>query len=334
MKTLLTAAAIALALTAPAASEEVVLKFATVNGPQAHLNVNIHHPFAKRVNEQGAGVVKIEVYDGPTLANQANFYDRVVNDVTQIVWGLHHAVPGKFPLSEVAALPFLADRSEPASVAYWRLYKSGLLDSEYDQIVPLYVNAFPQTSLHLAKAPKTIETLQGLRVVGGGRIFSECLARLDAAPLSISLGQAYEAIQRGVADGVAIQWTGFQPFKLAEVTRYHVDGSFGASTGMIFMAKKRYEALPDAARKIIEANGGEKQSREFGVFWDKVQDSARQEVRAMKDHTLVNLTPEQDKKWRERLAPITAEWIKEGPERTKVLDAFRSLLDQATKVAG
>jgi TRAP-type C4-dicarboxylate transport system substrate-binding protein len=319
------------ALSAPASAEEVVLKFATLNMATAHLNANIHHPFAKRVNEQGAGAVKIEVYDGPTLATQANFYDRVVNDVAQLSWGLHIGVAGKFPLSEVAGLPFLTETSEPASVAYWRLYKSGLLDSEYDQIVPLYVNAFPQTSLHLAKAPRTIDTLQGLRVIGGGRIFSECLARLDAAPLSLSLGQAYEAIQRGVADGVAIQWTGFQPFKLVEVTRYHVDGSFGASTGMIFMAKKRYEGLPEAARKIIEANGGEKQSRDFGVFWDKVQNGAREEVRAMKDHTIVALTSEQDKRWRERLAPVTTEWLAQGPERRRVYDKFRELLAEASK---
>jgi TRAP-type C4-dicarboxylate transport system substrate-binding protein len=321
-------------LALPAGAEEVTLKFATINGPQAHLNVHIHHPWAKRVSETGQGTVKIDVRDGMTLANPTNVYTRVVDDVVQIGWGLNHNVHGKFPRSEVAALPFLADKSEPASIAYWKLYQSGLLAAEYDEIVPLYVNVFPQTSLHLAKPPASIDDLRGLKISAGGRIFTECLSKLGAAPISLPLSQAYEAIQRGVVDGVAIQWTGFQPFKLAEVTKYHVDAALGASTGMVFMAKKKFEALPEAARKMLAASSGEAQSRAFGAFWDKVQDGARAEIKASRDHTVVDLTVAQDKSWRERLAPITAEWIKTAPDGAKVYETFRALLDAAAKASG
>jgi TRAP-type C4-dicarboxylate transport system substrate-binding protein len=37
---------------------------------------------------------------------------------------------------------------------------------------------------------------------------------------------------------------------------------------MIFMAKKKWDALPVAARKILAANAGEAESRHFGAFWD------------------------------------------------------------------
>jgi len=317
-----------------AAEDELVLKFATTDPPMAHLNVQFHHPWAKRITEQGAGKVKVEVYDGGALAGHGNAYERVVNDVAQVSWSMHHTVAGKFPRSSVDALPFLADRSEPATMAYWKLYKSGLLDAEYDQVVPMYVVVFPQMSLHLRKEPKGLDDLKGLRIISSNRIGALCLDALGAAPLTIGMGETYTALQRGTADGMSFQWTGFQPFKLVEVTAFHVDTPLGASSGMVFMNKTRYEALPAAVRKIVDDNSGAEQSRRFGVFWDKVQDGAREDVRKTPGHAIVTLSPKQSEEWRRRLMPIWDQWIKETPDGQKVLDSFRTLLAETTKIAG
>lgn len=134
----------ALALMAmPAAAQETTLIFATGNAPQAHLNLHFFHPWADKVNEQGKGILRIDVRDGTVLANGSNFYNRVLDDVVQISFGQPTQVSGKFPLSEGVALPQISDNSEFASIAYWRLYKSGLLDKEFDEVVPLFLCVFP-----------------------------------------------------------------------------------------------------------------------------------------------------------------------------------------------
>lgn len=69
---------------------------------------------------------------GMTVANHGNVYSRTLDDVTQIAWGLQTYASDMFPLSEVVTLPLLAEKSEYASVALWRLYKSAMLNSEYD----------------------------------------------------------------------------------------------------------------------------------------------------------------------------------------------------------
>jgi TRAP-type C4-dicarboxylate transport system substrate-binding protein len=91
--------------------------------------------------------------------------------------------------------------------------------------------------------------------------------RLGGLPLAMPIIDIYEAVQRGTADGTTIQWTAFQPFKLAEVTSYHVDVFLGSQPSMVLMAKKNYQALPAQARKLIDDNSGEKQTRVFGQFW-------------------------------------------------------------------
>ena len=59
-----------------------------------------------------------------TLANFGNVYERVQDDVVQIGWAIHQVVAGKFPLSEVAGLPFVEDGFQRASLALNRLVET------------------------------------------------------------------------------------------------------------------------------------------------------------------------------------------------------------------
>src|SRR5579871_3710285 len=120
------AAAISFAV-APAWADEVNLLFGTTLPAQVHLNMRVLHPWAERINEQGKGIIHIDVRDGESIANLSNFYSRVQDDVIQIAWGLQSAIGGKFPRTLVGALPFEVDKAENGSVALWRLYKSGIL---------------------------------------------------------------------------------------------------------------------------------------------------------------------------------------------------------------
>jgi len=321
--------AAALSFAVPSFAQETSLTFATVNPPSAHLTVNILVPWAQKVNETGKGVVKLDIRDGLTLANLGNAYDRVLSDVIQVAWTIHGAVGGKFSKTDVVALPFLSPASsEDGSVVLWRLYKSGLLDSEYDEVVPLYLCQITQSGLHFAKTPKSLDTLTGTKLIVPSRIVGMTGSRLGATPASISLNEMYEAIQRGTVDGVMTGWTAFQPFKLAEVTTYHIDASLGASTGMVFMSKKKWNTLSPAVKKVLEANSGEAQSKAFGTFWDRIIEEGRAEVRKSGKHTIVNLSAEQDKKWQATIAPVVQEWTKTTPDGDKVLSAYRGLLQK------
>jgi TRAP-type C4-dicarboxylate transport system substrate-binding protein len=157
---------------------------------------------------------------------------------------------------------------------------------------------------------------------------SKIVAALGGAPISLNITEIYEGIQRGTVNGTIIQWTAFQPFKLAEVTKYHIDTGFGGAAAMVFMAKKRYQSLPDAVRKIIDANSEEKDTREFGQFWDRVQREGRETVRAAGGHMIVTPTPAVEAKWRERLQPLTEEWAKTVPDGARLLARYRAILKE------
>ncbi len=245
----LVAVAASLGLAGPAPADEIKLTFVTLNSPRAHLNVRIHHPWAAKINKEANGLFKIDVRDGMAMANHGNVYSRVLDDVAQIGWGLQVYSAGKFPLTNVVTLPFLSDRSEVASTAFWRLYKTGLLDKEYDQVVPLKLIVFPQSGVQYREKPKTLDGFEGLKIIAGSRVSSEIVQALGGAPISLRVNEYYEGLQRGTADGVVVGWTAFQPFKLAEVTHYHVETQLGTSPGFVFMTRKKLElAAGEGAR--------------------------------------------------------------------------------------
>jgi TRAP-type C4-dicarboxylate transport system substrate-binding protein len=323
------AAALALS-SGMAAAQETTLIFATTNAPNVHANVRVLHPWAQRMNEQGKGVLRIDVRDGMTLANHINFYQRALDDVVQITGGVQSQVAGKFPRSHVAALPFVSGTAEQASVAYWRLYRTGLLDAEYDEIVPLMLISFSRAGVHTSKPVRSLDNLNGLKLAMNSKLVSDAISRLGATPISLPLPDFYEGLQRGTVDGVAIAWTAFAPFKLAEVTTYHVDSQLGNSIGVVFLTKKRYAALPAAARKVIDDNSGERESRTFGAMWDSEDEKGYRMVKAMHGkHVFASLTPEQTAKWRERVAPVVADWVRATPSGDKILATYRELLAKA-----
>src|SRR5262249_34687691 len=100
------AAALVSTIVLPAGAPEKLL-FAAADVPTAHLNVEFMHPWAKRITEDSNGAVVVDVRDGQSVANHTNFFDRVQNDVIQIGWGLHAAVSGKFPRTQVANVPLI-----------------------------------------------------------------------------------------------------------------------------------------------------------------------------------------------------------------------------------
>jgi TRAP-type C4-dicarboxylate transport system substrate-binding protein len=185
--------------------------------------------------------------------------------------------------------------------------------------------AFASAGVHM-RAPLPSPEVRGLKLITGSKVQSAVITRLGAAPVTLPLTQVYEALQRGVADGVVTQWTAFQPFKLGEVTRYHIDTVLGANAGVVFMTKKRYAALSAASRRVIDANSDEAQSKAFGAYWEKQQADNRETIKAAANHTIVTLPPAQEAIWRSHAEAVAAEWSAGVPDGPRILATYKDIL--------
>ncbi|MGE0718239.1 MAG: TRAP transporter substrate-binding protein [Alphaproteobacteria bacterium] len=307
-----------------AAAQEVSLVYATVAGPGTHANRILYHPWAEKINRDGKGVVRLEIKDGFALANHGNVYGRVQDDVVQVAFMLQNAGGKQFQRSAVGGLPFFADDPTNASTALWQTYASGVLEPEYRDIVPLVLIVFPQSGVHTAKPLASPADVKGLKLVVLGALQSRVATQLGAVPISIPISNMYEAIQRGTADGAIASWTTFNPFKLGEVTSYHVEASLGTSTAMLFMSKKRFAALPEAAQKVLLANAGEQMSKKFGAYFAEEMSETRDKVKATAGNAVVELTAEQREAWRQLGKPVIDDFKTSVPNGEKIVAQFES----------
>lgn len=328
-KALALACVAALALPALTEAQEVDLKFATLSPPQSHLAKQMMVPWAERVNAAGKGAVRVQVVYGETLATQQNVYSRVLNDVVQIGWGLQTYFGGKFPLTDVVTLPSLAQSSEQASLALWRMYASGKLAGEYAEVMPLALIVFPQQSIHARRPVAKLEDLKGMKIRAAGKVASQSVSALGAVPVSLTVSDMYQALAKGTVDATMTQWTAFQPFKLDEVTSHHVEAPLGSAAAMVFMSKKKWQDLPPAARDVLSRESGESFSRDWGRFWDRVQKQGRDSVAASPKHTIHVLPAEEERRWEAALAKVSEGWVKDTPGGAAILQTFRDELRKA-----
>ena len=309
------------------ADDPVVIRMTTMS-PGGSRNATIwFNPWAQKINADAKGSIQIEVVEGYTLANLNNIYERLTNDVVQVGWVIHPLIGGKFPLTEVAGLPFLADKSDHLAVALWRLYKTGALDKEYDDMMALGLDVFAQSNLHYPKKPRTIDDLKGLKVSSSSRVQTVLIDKLEGAAINLPPSDIYQSLLRGVIDASMTSWAAFAPFKLGEVTSFHIEGQFGASTNGFLMTRKKFASLPEAGRKALDANSGEGLSDRFGKFMDGEANFIRGPIAAdTKNHTIVQLSAEQHARWAARAKLVVDEWAASMPERGPVLAQFRDIL--------
>jgi TRAP-type C4-dicarboxylate transport system substrate-binding protein len=215
-------------------------------------------------------------------------------------------------------------------VAFWRLYKSGLLDAEYRDITPLWFGCLSTTYLHWAKDPKTTDNLNGLKFRVNNKVAGQVVQLMGGTPISLAGGEMYEALQRGTVDGVTTSWAGFEPYKLIEVTSYHLEVPIGTTPSMHFMSRKKLDSLPQAVRDVIMANSGEARTREMAMYIDGSAKRARDAVQAAPDkHKLAKLDASQLVEWKKRTAPITENWIKDHQGGDKIVAAFSKFYQDA-----
>ena len=226
-------------------------------------------------------------------------------------------------------LPFVEDGFTRASLSLQRLVKTGLLNNEYKDVVPLVFSVFGPSQLHFSRQPRSIDDLSGLKIGVTGRAPSQLVGALGGTPISMQPGEFYEALQRRTIDGAITSWAAFAPYKLQEVTTYHVETLLGQGTSMFFMAKKKYDALPESARKLLAANSDEATTLAFSKHFDNQWLDLRKPVAESDKQTIVQLSPEQTAKWRAKAEPLLLEWAKSRTDGDQALIKYRELYKQA-----
>jgi TRAP-type C4-dicarboxylate transport system substrate-binding protein len=230
--------------------------------------------WAKAVEEDSGGLVKVEILPGGTLGaagrNPAAQLKMVTDGIADLSFVIPTTTPGRFPDDNLFGLP-VTESSLEGSLSFWRLHQAGLMrgyDDKSFYIIGLVVN--PPNTLHSKTPINTLDDMKGKRMQASGQEQQDVLRGLGATPVgTVSVRDVAEAISRGVVDGTPKDWIALHSFRIADAAKHHVDIPLGAATIMIAMNRAKYDALPPAAKAAIghqriDGAYGERQREAYG----------------------------------------------------------------------
>ena len=122
------------------------------------------------------------------------------------------------------------------------------------------------------------------------------------------MSEAYDALARGVAQGIIGPYEPMKGFRLAEVVDNSTEyGSAYVGSNYVVMNKDKWNSIPANAQKIIEQVNDE-WIEKMGKLWDEL-DKEGKDVFLQKGGKAVVLSKEENVRWSAKLRPIFDEYV-------------------------
>jgi TRAP-type transport system periplasmic protein len=319
-------AVIALIASASGSKAATVLKFAMPGSPHDQHYQQVLIPWAKKVEADSKGELKVQFFVGPRLANFHNMLDRLLNGVVDIGFGLLGPTGHPFPRTDVAQLPFISGDPAEVAPALWTLYANGMIAEEYKSWKVLALFCFPGIQIHTSVPVAGMADLKGRKLAVTSKILAETLTKLGGTPVSMAPPDQYQAISNGVLQGNFMPWTGVDDFKIYEVAKHHLETNLGVATAYIMMSKASYDKLSPAGKKAIDENSGLGFSRALGNNTSVHGVETAKRIGGLPGQTIKALSADQKVRWAKVLQPVTEGWVKGTPNGATILAAYKDAI--------
>jgi len=292
---------------APLASAKTVEMTYSIFFPATHGHCILATEWAKEIEKRTNGAVKINMFPGGTLTPADQCYDGIVKGISDIGMSVVSYVKGRFPLSEVIDLPLGYKKGNQATKlgnAYFAKFKP----KEFDDVKIMYFHAHGPGLVNTKKPVYKLEELKGMKLRCTGTS-AKVAAALGATPVAMPQTETYDALQKGVVDGVLSPIEVLKGWKFAEVTSCTTQ-DFGASYSLLFfvaMNKKKWDSLPKDVQATIEKIN-EEWIEKTANLWVELDEEGTKFALA-KGHKIIPLSKEEDARWAEKVKPVLEEYV-------------------------
>jgi TRAP-type C4-dicarboxylate transport system substrate-binding protein len=235
-------------------------------------------------------------------------YDSAVKGVIDVANVVPGWTMGKFPLSDAMAFPLgLPDGVTASKIG--NEYYAKFRPAEFDEVKVMYFHVMGPGILHSKKPIHKLEDLKGMKIRAFGPMVQWC-TDLGAVPIGMPMGEAYDALSKGLVEGIFAPYEVLVGYKLGEVVKYHIENLRSSYHGVqvVVMNKAKWNSLPPDIQKTIEAINVEFAEKQ-GKMWDQI-DKEGKDYAIKNGHTIIRLSPDEDERWLAKAKNIYDDYIK------------------------
>ncbi len=298
--------------------------------PASHPLNKAMEDWGAAVNKASGGSITVKVYPAQQLGKAFDHYDMARDGIADVTYVNPGYQPGRFPIIAAGELPFLIKDAKTGSEAlddWYRKYAA----TEMKDVKYCLAFVHDPSSFH-SKTKKIVVPgdIKGMKIRPPHATFANLVTELGGNNIQSSAPEVRDVLEKGVADAVAFPWGSLVLFGADKVTKYHMDIPFYVTTFVWVINKDKYAALSDNQKKAIDGNCNPEAAGRVGGPWAEFEMAGRGKVKALPDHEIYTLTPEQIAEWRKAAAPLEAKWAdgvkKTGADPKVVMDELKASL--------
>lgn len=296
-----------------AADKVVTLKVANWF-PITHKQTPLLESWCKEVEKRTNGKVKVNYYPGGTLVPATQTYDAVTRGISDVGNHVLGYTVGRFPLTEVIDLPHgFPNNTVPTKLA--NAFYAKFKPKEFNDVKVLWFHAQSPGLIHTkAKPINKLEDLKGMKMRTYGSN-AELMKDLGGVPVAMPMGDVYDALSRGVADGLMCAYEALEGFRIGELTKYSTENyaTSYTATFVVVMNKDAWNSLSPDVQQVIDQLSVEYADK-YAAMWDDI-DKHGKEYMISKGGKIISLSKEEEAKWVEKAQPLFDEYVKKMKEK-------------------
>lgn len=326
----LCATALLMALPIGALAQSSNLLLNSFLAPQHPVTNMVIKPWAEKIGQVTEGRVKVDVAPS-SLAAPHQQLASVNKGVFDIAYQFHGLMAEQVKLNQIAHLPFVNSTAKGSSVALWRTYQKHFVKAnELGSVHVLAMFVLPPGVMYGMKGSiDGVDKLNGRKIYALPGVPAELLEAAGAGVVAAPAARSHEIVSGKTVDAFAgysvSDANGLKTLSYAtDVT--DLPGNLTAPSFVLFINKKRWDALSEKDRKAIETISGEAFAQNMKVYDDlEAKIRADAAAKGIKFHVA---SESFQKDLRALAAPITQEWLKDaqkaGVNGPEALEFYRT----------
>jgi TRAP-type transport system periplasmic protein len=292
--------------TVMAAPKVIHLKFANFFPPPSKQS-QLCEAFVADLETRTHGQVKIQYFAGGSLLKPNAVVRGVETGVADFGFGHIAYTTGRFPVTEACELPLGFPTGWVANEIMNDFYEK-FKPKEWDTVVPLWFHANTPSILATKKPLRTLEDFKGMTIRAPG-LMGEVISALGGTPAPTNIMETYDAISKGVLQGVFVGGEGIKTFRFGDVVNY-VTNSWNVGPSYPFyviMNKNKYAKLPPSVRTVLDKLSGEYKEK-FALLWNAA-DFPGEAYGKSKGVEYIELPKAEFDRWYEAVQPVIEKYV-------------------------
>ncbi|MGO9701273.1 MAG: TRAP transporter substrate-binding protein DctP [Xanthobacteraceae bacterium] len=277
-------------------------------------------PYAETVQRETNNAVVFDLFPNGALGrNPGQQPQMLIDGVADLAWVVQSYSPGRFPDTEVLELPGMFKDIRESSLVATGLAKNSVLKDYGDYyIVGLWGTA--PYSIHTNFPVNSIADLKGKTIRASSKNESAALRAFGAVPIGMPVTEIPEAVSRGTISGTTSHLSPFFDFGLDRVTNNHFFIGLGVVPLAVLMNKKKFDALPETSRAVIERNAGYPLTKKWIDSITSYNAANLEKLKSNPKNKIVFPDQAQLDEAQKLLTPVREEWVA-ASDRHKELKA-------------